>query len=44
MSRKAQILDKMYKQGKVTIDGLRQAVEDGVITEAEFEEITGENF
>ena len=44
MSRKAQVLQKLYKDGEVTVDGLEQAVRDKVITPAEFEEITGEPY
>lgn len=42
MSRAAEILAGLYRDGKVTIDGLRRAVRDSVINEAEFEDITGE--
>lgn len=42
MSRKALILKKLYDSGRVTREGLRQAVADGVITEEEYREITGE--
>lgn len=42
MSKKSKIiLAKMYRAGKVTQDGLRKAVYDGVITEDEFREIVG---
>ena len=41
MSRKAMILKKLYDAGRVTEEGLRKAVADGVITEAEYKEITG---
>lgn len=44
MSKKAQILKKLYDQGRVTHDGLRQAVADEVITAAEYEEIAGEPY
>lgn len=42
MSRAALILAGLYRRGKVSTEGLRQAVTDGVITEAEYREITGE--
>ncbi len=42
MSSRAKILQKLYRQGKVTLEGLRQAIEDGVIPAGEFEQITGE--
>lgn len=41
MSPKAKALQNLYRRGKVTIEGLRKAVEDGIITEAEFTAITG---
>lgn len=39
MSNAAKTLDNLYRRGKVTEEGLRQAVEDGVITEAEYNTI-----
>ena len=39
MSKKAEILKKLYKAGKITADGLKQALKDGVITEEEYLEI-----
>lgn len=42
MSSRAKILQRLYKQGRITKDGLLQAVIDGVITEAEYEKIVGE--
>ena len=44
MSARAKALQNLYRRGKVTKDGLRQAVKDGVITPAEYEEITGEGY
>lgn len=41
MSSRAKILQKLYNEGKVTENGLRQAVIDGVITAEEFEIIVG---
>ena len=43
MSTKAKILQRLYKAGKVSYEGLEQAVRDGVITEDEFREITQAN-
>lgn len=40
MSTKAKALENLYRRNKITEDGLRKAVFDGVITEAEFYEIT----
>lgn len=44
MTKKAQILEKLYKAGRVTRDGLMKAVSDGVITKEEFLEIVGEQY
>lgn len=41
MSARAKALQNLYKRGRVGIDGLRKAVEDGVITAEEFTIITG---
>ena len=42
MSAKAKALMNLYRRGKVTIEGLQKAVQDGVITEAEYHLIIGE--
>ena len=42
MSARARAMANLYRRGKVTKDGLQQAVADGVITAAEYEEIKGE--
>lgn len=44
MSPRARALNNLYKRGKVTIEGLRQAVEDGTITAEEFKLITGRDY
>lgn len=44
MSPKAKALQNLYRRGKVAIEGLRKAVEDGVITAAEFRIITGQEY
>lgn len=44
MSAKAKALQNLYRRGKVTKDGLKQAVADGVITPEEYQEITGEAY
>lgn len=41
MSPRARALQTLYRRGKVTIEGLRRAVEDETITAQEFEMITG---
>lgn len=43
MSTKAKILQRLYKAGKVSYAGLEKAVQDGVITDEEFREITQAN-
>lgn len=42
MSTKAKAIRTLYRMKRITIDGVRQAVIDGLITVEEFEEITGE--
>lgn len=44
MSAKAKAINTLYKANRITIDGVRQAVEDGIITPAEYTEITGEEY
>lgn len=44
MSPRAKALQNLYLRHKVTIDGLRQAVVDGVITPEEFRLITGRTY
>ena len=44
MSARAKAMANLYSRNKVTKDGLKQAVEDGVITAAEYTEITGEAY
>lgn len=44
MSSKAKAMRTLYRMGKVTEDGLREAVADGVITPEEFKEITGREY
>ena len=41
MSAKAKALRTLYKRGKVTLEGVQQALADGVITPAEYEWIVG---
>ena len=44
MSAKATALANLFRRGKVTKIGLKQAVADGVITATEYEKITGEAY
>lgn len=41
MSIKAKAIKTLYKAKRITLDGVKQAVKDGIITEAEYKEITG---
>ena len=34
----------LYRAGKITIDGVKNAVERGWITEVQFKEITGKDY
>ena len=43
MGTRAKAMNNLYRRNKVTKEGLKQAVMDGVITEAEYREITGES-
>lgn len=36
-------LKRLYKSGRLTKEGLRKAVEDGLITEEQYEEIISES-
>lgn len=42
MSARAKAMENLYRRKKVTKDGLKQAVMDGVLTEEQYLEITGE--
>lgn len=44
MSAKAKAVRTLYRAKRITIDGVRKAVADGLITAAEYTEITGEVF
>lgn len=44
MSAKARAIKNLYRRGRITIDGVREAVSGGVITEQEFEQITGQEY
>lgn len=44
MSAKAKAIKTLYKAKRITIEGVKQAVIDGIITEAEYKEITGEEY
>lgn len=42
MSAKAKAIRTLYRAKRITIEGVKQAVDDGIITEAEYQQITGE--
>lgn len=42
MSPRAKALMNLYRRHKITVSGLLKAVEDGVITEAEYQMIVNE--
>lgn len=44
MSARAKAMASLYRRKKVTKEGLQQAVVDGVITAAEYQEMTGEAY
>lgn len=39
MSAKAKVLDRLYRKGRISAEGVRQALEDGIITEEEYKQI-----
>ena len=42
MSAKAKAIKTLFRAKRITIDGVKKSVVDGIITEAEFQMITGE--
>lgn len=42
MSVKAKAIRTLYRTKRITVEGVRQAVSEDIITEAEYETITGE--
>lgn len=44
MSVKAKAIRTLYRAKRITVEGVRKAVVDRVITDAEFEKITGEPY
>lgn len=44
MSRKANAVKTLYRIGRIDLNGVRQAVKNGLITEDEFAAITGEAY
>lgn len=41
MSTKAKAIKTLFKAKRITLDGVKQALSDGLITESEYEEIIG---
>lgn len=44
MSIKAKAIRTLYRAERITLDGVKQAVEDGIITGSEYTEITGKEY
>lgn len=44
MSAKAKAIRTLYRAKRIAIDGVKQAVVDGIITEVEYKQITGNKF
>lgn len=44
MSVKAKAIRTLYRAKRITIEGVKQAVKDGLITAEEYEIITGEAY
>ena len=44
MSARARAMQTLYRMGKVTEAGVRQAVNDGVLTAEEYQTITGQAY
>ena len=42
MRKQAKAILTLYKTKRITLEGVKKAVEDGIITEGEYKEITGE--
>lgn len=44
MSARAKAINTLYRANRITLDGVKQAVVDGIITVQEYEKITGEEY
>lgn len=44
MSARAKAIRTLYRAKRINLDGVKQAVADGIITAAEFFAITGEDY
>lgn len=44
MSVRARAIRTLYRANRITLDGVKMAVVDGIITEAEYTQITGKEY
>jgi hypothetical protein len=44
MTAKAKAIRTLYRAKRITIDGVKQAVMDGIITNEQYTEITGKEY
>lgn len=44
MSAKAKAILTLYKAKRINLNGVKKAVSDGIITDAEYKEITGTDY
>ena len=44
MSARAKAINTLYRAKRITLDGVKQAVWEGIITEFEYAQITGEQY
>lgn len=44
MNAKARAIRTLYRANRITLDGVKMAVVDGIITVAEYTEITGKEY
>lgn len=44
MNAKAKAIKTLYKANRISLDGVKQAVINGVITEEQYTEITGKDY
>ena len=44
MNAKAKAIRTLYRAGRITLEGVKQAVVEGVITEEQYTEITGKEY
>lgn len=44
MGKRAKSIKTLYDHGRITLDGVRQAVISGIISRDDYQEITGQRF